>query len=122
MADAVPLWQPADTFTGLTNANVTGQTFADAVATPTDGRPVVATCGAGVRGVGVFAFDQVSGIGVTIYREGIIPVIAGANLTTGQEVQSDASGHAIPLASGRPMGKCMADTTSGSAAPILMQI
>jgi hypothetical protein len=122
MADAVPFWFPGETLTGLTNAAVTGQTFADVVANQTDGHPVVAPCGAGVRGIGVFGYDQVSGDKVTVYTKGIMPVVAGAALTTGQEVQSDANGHAIPVAGGRPMGKAVADCANGAVAQILLQI
>lgn len=122
MADATPFWFPGDSFTGLTNAAVTGQTFADAVVNQTDGHPIVAPCANGIRGVGVFGFDQVAGDTVTIYTKGIMPVVAGAAITTGQEVQSNATGQAIPVAGGRPMGKAVADCAAGAVAQILLQI
>jgi hypothetical protein len=64
-----------------------------------------ATCGAGLKADGVFAYDQVTGGVVPIHRAGnVVPITAGAAITFGQEVQSDAAGKAIPLAAGKSLG------------------
>lgn len=58
-----------------------------------------ATCGLGQRADGVFAYDATSGNVVPLIKKGnIVPVTAGAGITAGDEVQSDAAGKAIPLA------------------------
>lgn len=69
------------------------------------GNFVVATCGAGVKAVGVAAYDQAANGILPVKKRGkIVPVTTGAAITAGQEVQSDAAGKAIPLATGRPNG------------------
>lgn len=78
----------------------------------------VATCGAGLKAVGVFAYDQVSGGTVPLKRGKVVPVTAGANITAGQEVQSDAAGKAIPLASGKALGIAWDSALSGADALI----
>ena len=44
----------------------------------------------------------------------IVPVTAGAAITAGQEVQSDATGQAIPLAAGKPAGLAMSGAAAGA--------
>jgi hypothetical protein len=59
----------------------------------------MATCGAGLKANGVFAYDAAINTVVPIHRSGaIVPVTAGSGITAGQEVQSDAAGKAVPLA------------------------
>ncbi len=69
-------------------------------ATYDGGNLKAATCGAGVKPDGVFAYDQatVGGIVPLIRQQGgaIAPVTSGAAITAGVEVMSDAAGKAIP--------------------------
>jgi hypothetical protein len=44
----------------------------------------------------------------------IVPVTAGAAITAGQQIQSDATGQAIPLASGPIAGLAMSGCASGA--------
>lgn len=112
-------------------ATVVGKTFADLSAdiqsgpdiTTTD-LPVAydggnfqgATAAAGVKPIGVWAFDGVAGQLLPVKAPGkIVPVTAGAAITAGQEVEVGASGRAIPLATGKPAGKAFtAQPTVGS--------
>lgn len=68
-----------------------------------------ATCGAGLKADGVFAYDQptVGGIVPLIRQQGgaVVPVTAGAAITAGVQVEVGANGKAITFASGIPVGK-----------------
>ncbi len=117
-------------------ANVVGKTFgaisADIQSGPavtTTALPVTwdggnfqaATCGAGVKADGVFAYDALAGQLLPLKAPGkIVPVTAGAAITAGQEVQSDAAGKAIPLAAGRPCGKAF--TTAAANADCFVRL
>lgn len=123
--ECVPYYEPGSHITGLATADVVGMTFAaideaeDAWApeglkgginTPTAAAtpnvvPVV-TCGAGGVAIGVFQRDADAGALVTVMRQAnmVLPVRAGAAVAAGDEVQSDATGRAIPLAAGKRIG------------------
>jgi hypothetical protein len=79
-----------------------------------------AHAGSGVKPCGVSQYDVAIGSrGPQHGNPGkIVPVTAGAALTAGQEVQSDATGQAIPLAAGRPAGLCMSGASNGADAQI----
>lgn len=52
-----------------------------------------------------------------VYKHGvghILPVRAGAAITAGQEVQTDATGQAIPLAGGKALGYAVDSAASGA--------
>lgn len=115
-------------FTGRATAAVVGKTFAAVTgiqsgpditstalpATYDGGNFQVATCPAGQRCDGVFAYDVATGQAVPIKAPGkVLPVTAGAAITAGQEVEVGANGRAIPVASGRAVGKAW--TTQGTA-------
>lgn len=78
----------------------------------------VALAGAGVKAIGVTAWDTAAdGDKVTIFAGGhVVPMTAGANITSGAEVESNASGNPIALASGRANGICISTATSGNTA------
>jgi hypothetical protein len=67
--------------------------------------PALPTAGGEVSGVATW--DVASGGKVVIIRGAgtMVPVTAGAAITAGQELQCDATGRAIPVASGRRVGK-----------------
>jgi hypothetical protein len=75
----------------------------------------VALCGAGLKASGVAAWDTTAdGDKVLCYGPNeIVPMTAGAAITGGNEVESDASGNPIPLASGRPCGQAVASAGNG---------
>jgi hypothetical protein len=129
----LPLYDDADEITVLTTAAVVGKTFADVdsatsgfssgpalttTAVPAAWDPGVVqakTCAAGAKCLGVFTRDAASGSTVLVLTHNrILPVTAGAAITAGQEVQSDASGNAIPLAAGRPNGKALSSAAPGA--------
>ncbi len=128
--EAVPFFFPGDALPAVAGSGgVTGKTFVaptgplSAGLGTAGGYPTVVTCGASAKPVGVAGFDAIATAQVSVYTEGVIPVTAGANLSAGQEVMSDASGHAIvwdtTLAHAKA-GLCLGDTTSGNDAPIVL--
>lgn len=79
---------------------------------------VVTNCTvSGEVAVGVAQNDQAINqlVGVFKRHDGwVLPVTAGADITAGQEVQTDATGKAIPLASGKALGQALDSATSGN--------
>lgn len=71
----------------------------------------------GSAALGVAGWDTAAGgILDKVYKCGvghILPITAGAAITAGQEVQTDASGRAIPLAAGKALGYAV-DAASGA--------
>jgi hypothetical protein len=82
----------------------------------------VSLCGAAARASGVAAWDTAAdGDKVLIYGPGeVVPMVAGAAITGGDEVESNASGNPIPLASGRPNGQALA--TAGNGATVYVRL
>lgn len=82
----------------------------------------VALCGAAAKASGVSAWDTAAdGDKVLIYGPGeVVPMVAGANITGGDEVESNASGNPIPLASGRACGQALA--TAASSAVVYVRL
>lgn len=90
---------------------------------PTDGgRIQAAQCVAGDHALGVSSWDAAIGEGFTCVTEGIVPVVAGAAITAGQAVQSDANGAAIPLAAGVKLGLAVDSTANGADAQIKLLV
>lgn len=130
--DAQPFYEPATAITGHVGVTVTGKRFvkvsADRQAGPalnassTGGNIVVAPCGAGQKAIGVAAKDAAAGAKVGIWVQNVvIPVKCGAvALTAGVEVESDATGQAVVLASGKSLGVCIANCAIGDDAQILL--
>lgn len=86
---------------GATSADIQSGPALTTVALGTydGGNLQAATCGLGIKPDGVFAYNQASGGVVPFLKSGsTLPVTAGAGVTAGQEVQSDAAGKAVPLA------------------------
>lgn len=100
-------YDPGDDLNGQTTATITGRRFikvsgakqigSQALATDTLGGSIlVAPCGAGQRAIGVADYDSAVDSKVGIVRgKKVFPVEAGAAMTAGQEVMSDATGRAI---------------------------
>lgn len=115
--ESIPLFRPGQDITALTTAAVTGKTFVNVTGPtdPTNGTLVrVATSAAGARALGVAAYDAASGARVPVIRGCITPVTCGAAVTAGAEVESDAAGKAITLATGKPLGKAVSTTAAAN--------
>jgi hypothetical protein len=86
---------------------------------PVDGgRIQAAQCVAGDHSIGVSSWDMAVGEGGVAISEGVVPVTAGAAITAGQAVQSDANGAAIPLAAGVKLGTAVDSAANGADAQI----
>lgn len=130
----LPLYRPADELTARTVAAIGSGKFVKPsaafeggplldISTPTapftgGNNFRVAACVAGDKSIGVTAWDTAAdGDKVTVYCGGqVVPMIAGANITGGVEVQSDAAGLPITLAAGRSNGICLSTVLSGAVA------
>jgi hypothetical protein len=62
---------------------------------------------AGARALGVFAFDAPQNAMVTIIREGIVPITAGAAITAGVDLDSDNQGRVVPHTTGIIVGTAL---------------
>jgi Uncharacterized conserved protein (DUF2190) len=127
--ECIPVFEPADRLTGKVTpvGGVRGKRFVAVSADVTGGlygteNVNVAECGAGVRPVGVSAYDGVQNEQIPLITDhSWVPMPAGAAITAGQEVQSDAQGRPIPLAAGRPCG--LAITSQGTVdADVLIKL
>jgi hypothetical protein len=132
---ANPFYDEGDEVTGYCTAAVTGMTFVKVSGPRQPGGPnlvsggitdsvvggtiSVAPAALGDKVLGVAMYDQTLGNLVPIFRSPkVMPVTAGAAITAGQEVQSDANGNAIPVAAGRPAGLAFDSCASGGIAQI----
>lgn len=116
----------------ITNTDVGGKFVAisgtpdsgPALGTGTDGGNIkVATCGAAARAFGVAAFDAAaSGDKIGVHPPGfIVPMIAGTGgITAGQEVEAEAGGNPITLASGKSNG--IAINTAAAGATVYVRL
>lgn len=124
MADCVPFHLPGNEITGHANVAVIGCRFV--VVTPAvnevDGNVQVSPAGAGVKPFAVAGRDKAAGAKVLLYRDGIVPVEAGAALAHGQFIETDAVGRAIPLAAGVRCGTVLADAANGAQAQIALEL
>lgn len=123
--EAIAYFDPGDDLTCQAAAAITGRRFvvptlpkqvaSQALASDgAGGNPIVAMAGAGVKPLGVSTYDQPTiGGKIPIMRgHKVVPVEMGAAGTVGAEVQSDATGRAIPLAAGRPAGMLLNTPTA----------
>lgn len=86
-----------------------------------DGTGKAALGGNGTRVIGVLQNKPTSGQISTVVVTGVSKVVAGAAVTAGDSVQSDASGRAITLAAGIGAGVALS-TASGAGViiPVLL--
>lgn len=120
---AVPYWDEADTVTAHAGAAITGKRFVAISGAMTDGNPTMthaaADAMANPAGVGVAAYDAPVGTKFTAYTGNqVMPVRAGAAITAGQTVESNAAGEAVPSATGAVLGVAYGDAALGADAPI----
>lgn len=113
--ECIPYFEPATRPTGRCTAAVRGKRFVSSSAT-IPGGPIgtenirVAESAAGAHSIAVAAYDGAINEEIPLLRgHMIVPVTAGAALTAGTAVQTDATGRAIPLAAGVKLGVCVSD-------------
>lgn len=87
-----------DAITCIANAAITGKRFVKIVGSNNPQEYLVAPAGAGDRIYGVALYSVASGGRVTVSRRDHITVTAGAAITPGAGVISDATGRAVPVA------------------------
>lgn len=136
--DCIPFFEPGQHPTATAEAAVTGKRFVQ-ISGDRFGGPAVGVgpephlytvgppnttgaLGAGKRVFGVAGYDVPQGGDVKVIRGGIVPVKSGAAIAAGVEVETDANGQAITLASGVAVGLCLANCTSGADAEILLYL
>jgi hypothetical protein len=76
----------------------------------------VVQCVAGDRAIGISGWDapNVGDVLPVISLPIVVPMVAGAAVTFGQEVQSDAAGLPIPLAAGKSNGIALNSAAGGA--------
>lgn len=102
------------------NGAVVGKTFVKVSGNREGDLINVATCTAAARAFGVAGYDAADNDPVPVKRGTVLPVTCAANLTAGVEVESDAAGKAIVLASGKALGIAVTGATSGNDAQIFV--
>lgn len=121
MVFSVPFWDEGEEFSVNCNAPVVGGRFLSIAGARVNDLCNVQHSGAGVDPMGVSAMDGATGDVINMYhsRDIIAPVTAGANLTAGQAVMSDANGQAIPwVSTNQVAGRCLDTASTGDLAPI----
>ena len=123
--ECIPYWDNGDTITCYAQTAVIGKRFVSVTGARQSGtvgtsavgpQPTVNLTGAGLGScIGVAAYDAAAGQSVTVFHEPsiILPVTAGASITAGQLVQSDATGRAIPFSAGKILGLALDTVTVG---------
>lgn len=122
MADSIVFWRPGADITGTATAAVTGRRFvAISGDKQADGTYSIAPAAAGGRAIGVAMQDAAIGGKTNVIRgaKTVAEVEAGAALTAFAEVESDATGRAVPRTTGVALGVVMtAQATVGAAAEV----
>lgn len=116
--EARPFFKPGHDITGYLTDTLGGKRL---VATTTGSRgsqPYIAYPKDGGPVLGVLAYDGVKGDTIVVFSGGVVPVIAGADVTAGTQVQAKADGTIVPLASGVPVGYVVAAATTGKSAAV----
>lgn len=114
--DCIPYFTPGESLTARVGAAaVTGKRLVRCSATVgADGLPVVQHAAAAGKALGVSGQDAAIGATVLVYTTPgiIVPVTAGASITAGQELESNASGQVIPFSAGIKVGYALADAAN----------
>jgi hypothetical protein len=121
--DAVPYFDPGDTFTAYCEAAVSGKRFVSISGPRVDGLPQISPTGAGAAAVGVASRDAALGGKVMVARVGIWPVVAGGAITAGDPIKADAAGEAIPQGgAGEILGYALDDAADGADVPVALRL
>ncbi|UEA58575.1 DUF2190 family protein [Gordonia otitidis] len=116
-----PLFRPGASVTIRATTALSGGRLV-AIASAYDGNFPTKLCPAGAKPFGVATADIASGALGTALREGIIPLIAGASITAGTQVESDAQGRVIPLNTGIPVGTAVEAGTTGLPVAVALDV
>ena len=130
--ECIPIYRPGADLTVTASAAITGKTFVAQTGALVAGNPAAntdsvlmtaATCGAGLRALGVAAYDAASGsrVPVIVGPGHIVPVTCGAAVTFNSEVETNASGQAITKAAGVAVGRAVS-TTTGSGQELFVKL
>ena len=117
-----PFFKPGRDITGYCTAAVAGKTFVVPVSGGRGGFPHIATASAGGPACGVVGHDQELGGTVHFNVGGTVPVLAGADITAGTRVQSDAQGRAVPHDAGIPLGLATSNGTNGGSVSVQLNL
>jgi|KBSMisStaDraftv2_1062788.scaffolds.fasta_scaffold327407_2 hypothetical protein len=135
--DCIPFKRPGDDVTGKAEAAITGcrcvQISGDMTSNPVLGLPntadgglytvghpnVSGAAGAGKMIFGVAKYDALINGRVGVIRGGIVPIEAGAAIAPGAEVEVDATGRVITLASGVAIGTCLTTCTGAGVQAVV---
>ncbi len=117
-------WTPGAAKTCTASGAITGSRFVKVVTGGTPSQPMVAQCTtSGEKVFGIAEYDVASGGDVSVLRIGAYGVTVGAaNLTGGNEVQTDAAGKAIVLASGRSAGTVLHDAVAAAVGYVALTV
>lgn len=132
--ECIPYYRPGKDITAKAAAALTGKRLCvvsgnrvsgpGLSTTPADGSVYpVNVCGAGVKAFGVTPYDVASGEFHDVIRGGIVPITAGATVTVGSQVESDATGRVINwggTVATQPIGICTTGATVGLDAEIAL--
>lgn len=119
--ECIEFYPEARNITCRANGAVTGKRFVKVSGNRESDLIDVATCTAAAKAFGVAGYDAADNEIVPVKRgPAVVPVKCAANLTAGVEVESDASGQAIVLASGKALGIAVTGATSGDDAQIAL--
>lgn len=138
--EAIAYYDPGDDLSCQATATITGRRFvvvsgakqvgSQALSNDTlGGNILVAHAGAGARALGISTYDCPSGSKVNVMRgHKVVPVEAGAAITAGAKVMSDATGRAVPWTSAASeanseLGICLnAPSAAGQTAIVALDI
>jgi hypothetical protein len=117
----VRVYAPGADITAEATATVTARRFVKISGNRTAGGNVaVDAAGAGDRVFGVTADDASAGGLVRVARGGVVKVVAGAAITAGADVQSNASAAAVPASTGTVVGIAVTGAANGGTAEIAL--
>lgn len=130
--ECIPLYELGYDLTALAGAAITGKTFVKVSSALSPGSPAartdftsvgVVTATAGVKTLGVAAYDAASGARVAVIGGPgtVVPVTCRAAVTAGTDVESNASGQAITRTTGTPVGHALT-TTAGAGQDLFVKL
>lgn len=119
--ELIPIFEDGDRPTGYCTATVRGRRLVKISADITGGmfgteNIQVAESTAGYPAVGVACYDGASGDNIPLLRVGLVPLIAGAAITAGDPLMSDAQGRVVPYTDGATNHRIGVALTAAAAA------
>jgi hypothetical protein len=122
----VPLFRPGQDITCSCDVALSGKTFvsikANQAAQSVTGLAEVVQTTAAAKPFGVLAHDGAIDEPVDVIRSGVVPMVAGAALQSGQGVEVGAAGAPVLLASGQRVGTVMFNAANGAEVFIALEL